>query len=84
MSEGKFCARFKTSNWRSGTLGLDVARLTRGAKLCSIGVEENAMQHPLKNFSQKKIEATIGGALCQLTGANYTVDIKSIESLAGC
>jgi hypothetical protein len=39
------------------------------------------MQHPLKNFSQKKIEATIGGALCQLTGANYTVDIKSIESL---
>ena len=38
------------------------------------------MQHPLKNFSQKNIEATIGGALCQLTGANYT-DIKSIESL---
>jgi hypothetical protein len=38
------------------------------------------MQQPLKNFLQKKIEATIGGALCQLTGANYTVDIKSIES----
>jgi hypothetical protein len=39
------------------------------------------MQHPLKDFSQKSIEAAIGGALCQLTGASYTADIKSIESL---
>jgi hypothetical protein len=39
------------------------------------------MQHPLKNFSQKSIETAIGGALSQLTGASYTVDIKSIESL---
>jgi adenylate cyclase len=29
----------------------------RGAKLCGIGVGENAMQQPLKNFSQKKIES---------------------------
>ena len=35
----------------------------------------------LKNFSQAEIEQTIAGAVSQLTGGQYTAEIKSKESV---